>query len=196
MSALIVTALIHEDDLRPFHRLRRRFFPRNRHFVSAHVTLFHHLPGEREKEVLTQVHQSVAAFADGYDGFRQNVPTTDNDSALAVTRDPSPDARFVPVGLRRVFNMGRGVAYALDPEPLVQLRQPIAAYFGDALTPQDARPWRNPHITVQNKVDPAAARRLYRHLDARFEECSLRVGGLQVFEYKQGPWRFVDEARF
>ncbi len=183
MSALIVTALIHEDDLRPFHRLRRRFFPRNRNFISAHVTLFHHLPGAREEEVLTQVHHSVADFAEGYDGFRQNP-------------SPAHEERWVALRLKNVFSMGRGVAYALAPETLAALRTPIAVYFGDDLTPQDARPWRNPHITIQNKVDPAEARRLYRHLNARFEDCSLRVGGLQVWRYCQGPWEFVDEARF
>lgn len=184
MSALIVTAWIHADDLRPFHRLRRRFFPRNRTFVSAHVTLFHHLPAEREGEVVTQVRDSVSAFAALHPGFRQNE---------APGAEP---VRSVPVQVQRVFPMGRGVAYAIAAEPLAQLRQPIAEHFAGDLTEQDARPWRNPHITVQNKVDPGAARRLHRHLDARFEHCTLRLCGLQVWRYHNGPWRFVGEYGF
>ena len=167
MPALIVTAYVHEDDLYPFHCLRERFFPRNRTFVSAHCTLFHHLPGDRRDDVVTAVRQSVCAF-------RQN-RLDDHQTHLDV-----------PV--TGVFHMGRGVAYALAPEELQRLRAPIAACFAERLNRQDGGKWRNPHITVQNKSSPEASRRLYRHLDARFEPCSLRVLGLQVFRYVGGPW--------
>lgn len=175
MRALIVTAWIHEDDLQPFHRLRERFFPNNRTFVSAHCTLFHHLPGDERDTVVESVRESVSAF-------RQNhLP---------------PGATALAVGVKSVFHMGRGVAYALELEPLRRLRAPIAERFAERLTPQDARKWRNPHITVQNKSSPEASLRLHRHLARRFEPCVVRVIGLQVFRYVGGPWAAEAAVKF
>ena len=171
MRALIVTAWIHDDDLYPFHRLRERFFPRNRTFISAHCTLFHHLPGECRDAVVEAVRETVG-------GFRQN---------------RLRDADVLEVPLTGVFHMGRGVAYALEPAELQRLRAPVAERFAERLNRQDAGKWRNPHITVQNKASPTASRRLYRHLEARFEPCSVRVLGLQVWRYIGGPW--AEEAQ-
>ena len=173
--AVIVTAWVHDDDIHPFHRLRDRFFPASRSFVSAHVTLFHHLPGRIAAEADAGIAQLVADFRH-----------PDLDPATGVAR----------VGVRKVFGLTRGVAYALERDLLVDLRERVRARFAAALKPQDARPWRNPHITVQNKVDPAEAARLRRHLARRFEPCALRVMGLQTWRYDGGPWAPMSSHRF
>ena len=170
MRALIVTAWIHDDDLHPFHRLRERFFPCNRTFVSAHCTLFHHLPGDETEAVVASVRESVGAF-------RQNHLT--------------PGATELAVPVTGLFHMSRGVAYALALDDLQRLRAPVAERFAARLNRQDGGKWRNPHITVQNKTSPEASRRLYRHLSRRFEPCSVRVLGLQIFRYVGGPWSEV-----
>ena len=48
---LIVSALLAEDAQRDLEEQRRRWFPTERRVVGAHVTLFHHLPGERADAV-------------------------------------------------------------------------------------------------------------------------------------------------
>ena len=167
---MIVSAWIDDEDLESFHLLRERFFPRVRSVRSAHVTLFHHLPGPKRAEVLAGIGEVVDAF-----------------------RHPALDrARgHADVWTRGVFCMGRGVAYALERDFLMDLRGALATRFRDDLKPQDARPWRNPHITVQNKVEPAEAQRLRRHLEAAFEPCRLRVRGVQAWRYDYGPWTLL-----
>ena len=98
---------------------------------------------------------------------------------------------MLDVGVKGLFNMGRGVGYTLDAGDLQELRQPIVDRFGDRLSAQDAAPWRNPHITIQNKVSPEVAGHLTRHLRHRFRSCTLRVCGLRVWRYDQGPWTLL-----
>ena len=170
--ATIVTAWVEPDDMLPFHRLRQAFFPGHRNFLSAHVTLFHHLrPGVRDRAI---------ALAQEYD-WAEQLDLRDGVLSVRVTK---------------VFSMGKGVAYALEPEPLIALRQPLRDTFDGELTSQDARPWKRPHVTVQNKVDPTTAERLHRHLAARFQPCTLRVRGLCFYRYDYGPWTLLEEVGF
>ena len=48
---LIVSLLLDDAAQQRFDRLRAEHFPRERNFLSAHVTLFHALPGEYEEAV-------------------------------------------------------------------------------------------------------------------------------------------------
>ncbi len=170
--ATIVTAWVEPADMLPFHRLRQAFFPGHRNFLSAHVTLFHHLsPGVRDRAM---------ALAQDYNWADQ---LSLQDGTLSV-------------GVTKVFSMGKGVAYALEPEPLIALRKPLRDAFDGELTSQDARPWKRPHITVQNKVDGATADRLQRHLAARFKPCTLTVKGLRFYRYDYGPWTLLEEIGF
>ena len=54
--------------------------------------------------------------------------------------------------------MGRGVAYRLDSPALPALRRELASEWSKWLTPPDSQRFQ-PHVTVQNKVDPTEARR-------------------------------------
>ena len=173
--AVIVTAWVHEDDLHVFNRMRERFFPRVRTFASAHVTLFHHLPGVRRAEVLRGLREEIAGFSHARLDASEGV------------------ARVETTG---VFRMNRGTAYRLERDFLIALREPLRERFARDLRPQDAAPWRNPHITVMNKVDPRHAARLTRHLAARYRGCTLRILGLQAWRYDYGPWAILEEIRF
>ncbi len=93
-------------------------------------------------------------------------------------------------GLR---SLGRGVAFAFASPELVQLRQALAREWRDWLTPQDSARIA-PHVTVQNKVAPDAARRLQRELEASFQPFAARAEGLLLWRYLGGPW--AQEGRF
>jgi hypothetical protein len=82
---------------------------------------------------------------------------------------------------------GRGVAYRLASPALEQLHGQLATAFSTWLTPQDRAPFR-PHITIQNKADPADARVLLERLQLEFEPFDIVAGGLLVWRYLGGPW--------
>jgi 2'-5' RNA ligase len=83
--------------------------------------------------------------------------------------------------------LGRGVAYRLASPALEQLHGQLATAFSTWLTPQDRAPFR-PHITIQNKADPADARVLLERLQLEFEPFDIVAGGLLVWRYLGGPW--------
>jgi 2'-5' RNA ligase len=51
MEPLIVTLKLDADTFARFDRLRREHFPAKRNHISAHLTLFHQLPGEEREGV-------------------------------------------------------------------------------------------------------------------------------------------------
>ncbi|MFD2090783.1 2'-5' RNA ligase family protein [Blastococcus deserti] len=91
--------------------------------------------------------------------------------------------------------LGRGVAYVLDSPELTRLRGALAVRWEPWLTRQD-RQRHAPHVTVQNKVDPAVARALHDRLLADFAPWSARARGLGLWRYLGGPWAPVAEAAF
>jgi hypothetical protein len=92
--------------------LRRRHFPKERSFIPAHLTLFHHLPGQEVDAVLGTVR------------------------GLAAGEVPM---RLEVVGLRF---MGRGGAYRIESSALVAWRGRLAEAFAPWLGSQDRRPFR------------------------------------------------------
>ena len=156
-APLILTLLLDPASQAFFDEQRRRYFPASRNHLSAHLTLFHALPGAEE----AAISQELAALAAG------QVPLT-----LAAT-----GVKF----------MGRGVMYALDCPPLLALHRRLQQQWHGWLTPQDQQKL-HPHITVQNKVDPAAARALHEQLAAGFTPFAATGTGLALWAYRGGPW--------
>ncbi len=148
-----------------FDGQRRLHFPPERNLMGAHVTLFHHLPGEH----LAAVEAVLAAESCACAPF-----------SVAVA------------GLRL---LGRGVAYRLDSPVLDLLRAGLASHFRAWLTPQDAQRFQ-PHVTIQNKVDPAQARALKAVLETGFKPWKAKAEGLQLWRYLGGPWEAVETFRF
>jgi hypothetical protein len=70
-------------------------------------------------------------------------------------------------------------------------REDVRAYLADmwtaVLTPQDRAAWR-PHVTIQNKADPADARALLAELKADFRPRPLTIAGYAAWWYRGGPW--------
>jgi 2'-5' RNA ligase len=95
------------------------------------------------------------------------------------------------VAVAGVRFLGRGVAFDLASTELAALRSALATRFEPWLTPQD-RQWSRPHVTVQNKVEPAVARALHAELSAAlsaaFVPQTVTARGLALWHYEGGPW--------
>jgi hypothetical protein len=61
---LILTLQLEEPGLSFYEGLRRTYFPAERNFIPAHITLFHQLPDvERSHEILRECAAGVARFS-------------------------------------------------------------------------------------------------------------------------------------
>lgn len=95
----------------------------------------------------------------------------------------------------RVINLGRGTAIQIRSPDLALMREDLAEAFAALLTPQDAAPWR-PHVTIQNKVAPEAARALQNELSQDFRARPVRIAGLAAWWYRGGPWELLARYPF
>lgn len=111
-APIIVTATIGAEDFAWADGLRRAHFPPDRNQLSAHLTLFHHLPpsllGELKRLLSAEVRTVV-----------------------------QPAARVA-----RLSSLGRGVALTIDSPGLVAIRARLAEALEGVLTPQDRAGWR------------------------------------------------------
>lgn len=157
MPPLILTLGLDPALFAGLDALRQTYFPPERNLVPAHVTLFHHLPGDHEAEIAAHL--------------------------AAVCADQPP----VPMTLPGLRSLGRGVAVTVDAPELVALRKRLARHWAGWLTPQDRQGYR-PHVTLQNKVTPAEARRTLDGLAATWVPAGGTGEGLALWRYVGGPW--------
>lgn len=99
------------------------------------------------------------------------------------------------VAVTGVRSLGRGVAYVLASAEVAAVRDGLASGWAPWLTPQD-RQRHSPHVTVQNKVEPAVARALHARLRAQFVPYDVRARGLGLWRYLGGPWEPLGEHAF
>ncbi len=100
-----------------------------------------------------------------------------------------------PVRLTGLMDLGRGTALALESLGMLALRAEIAEHFHGALTAQDAHPPRL-HITIQNKVEPAAAKALQRALAPTISERRFTFAGLGLHRYLAPEWETIGRWPF
>jgi hypothetical protein len=125
--------------------------------------------------------------------FHALPPSAQAEAARVLSREalrPPPAATVA--GL---MNLGRGVAYRIVSEELEAVRRSVAEQFHGLLTAQDAQGWR-PHVTIQNKAEPAAAKALLRALEASFQPRPLKIAGLELHRYLGGPWERLGRWSF
>ncbi|WP_409332707.1 2'-5' RNA ligase family protein [Trujillonella humicola] len=177
---LIVTLLLAEEAQRRFDRLRAAHFP------------WRPLPGAR-RELASGGEEGVFRLAAHVTLFHalpgEHLARVDADLAAAAARPP------FAVEVTGVRSLGRGVAYALASAELAGLRADLVRAWEPWLTPQDLQR-HAPHVTVQNKVDPAVARALHAELAAAFVPESVPARGLGLWRYLGGPWEPVAEHPF
>ena len=92
--------------------LRDRYFPPERNIVPAHISLFHHLPGDEED----RVRETLASVASAHPPISLRLTT------LSKT--------------------GRGMAASVDAPGLASVHAGLAREFAPWLTPQDRQPYR------------------------------------------------------
>ena len=97
--------------------------------------------------------------------------------------------------VNRLIAMGQGVALGVESNGLIAIRSRIAEAMRGQLVPQDQAGWR-PHITIQNKVSPSAARALLQALRAEFEPRPIEIAGLAAYWYRGGPWEPIAQWKF
>ena len=165
-APLILTLTLDADSQAFFDEQRRRYFPAKINYLSAHLTLFHALPGAEYAAIWADI-EAVAANQAGP----------------------------LPLQVTGLKFMGRGVMYTLDNAALPALHRHLQRQWAPWLTPQDKQGLR-PHITVQNKVDPAVARTLHEELSAGFQPFTAEGTGLALWAYKGGPWELRQRISF
>ena len=111
-SPLILTVKLDAASFDFFDNLRRRYFPPERNFLAAHVTLFHHLPGEE----ITVIENDLKADCADYETFAVRFPTL----------------RF----------LGKGTAAEIESAQLGRLRSTLAAGWNEWLNNQDRQKFK------------------------------------------------------
>ena len=126
--------------------------------------------------------------------FHQLPPSSLNELDRLIRRiisdTPPPAAR-----LREIYSLGGGVAFRIESPDLLAIHARIADHFAGALTAQDQGVPRL-HITVQNKVEAAEARKLRDALVADFHPRPLAITGLAAHHYLGGPWQAAFARNF
>ena len=125
-APLILTGALDPASFAVLDELRRAHFPPERNHLRAHLTLFHHLPGEE----IARVRDDLAA--------------------VAASQPPCP------FEVARVVRFGAGVGYALEAPALVALRAGLAERWGPWLTRQDQRPLRPHVTVQNKVASPVA----------------------------------------
>ena len=124
-----------------------------------------------------------------------HLPGTAPDAVAEQLRDICRTQRPLPLQVTGLRSLGRGVAFTLENEELRSLHRQLQAAFATHLTPQDQQKLQ-PHVTIQNKVDPAVARQLLAELEADFAPFGAVGMGLHLWAYRQGPWESLAELPF
>ena len=162
---LILTLKLDQTTFEQANTLRQQYFPAERNFLPAQVTLFHALPGDQESAISQRL---------------QGLCT---------------QTSSVPFSLPTLRFLGNGMAIELVSPKLVQLRQTLAGSWSNWLSAQDQQGYR-PHITIQNKVAAAEARRVYEQLLEQWQPLQGYGEGLLLWYYHGGPWTLANEFSF
>jgi hypothetical protein len=118
--------------------------------------------------------------------FRQLPPSLEAELARRLTAATA--ARQPRATVAGIIDLGEGTALRVESEQLEAIREDLADAFQGLLTPQDLARFR-PHVTIQNKVGPRAARALQMQLSATFEPRPLAIRALASWRYLDGPWQ-------
>ena len=139
----ILTLKISDADHVALTGLRREYFPPERNFLEAHVTLFHKLPGDLRERWFADL-ETVGRLASA---FR--------------------------VHFGEPYTLGRGFALRVESPPLAALRGQLVKSWFDFLSPQDRQKFnphctiQNKVEPAQAKADLESFRAGWRPLESR-----------------------------
>jgi 2'-5' RNA ligase len=121
---------------------------------------------------------------------------SNRESAISQSlRTLCAQTKHFPLSLPSLQFFGNGVAINVSSTELMQLHKTLATTWDAWLIPQDRQGYR-PHITLQNKVKPEAARQLYEELEAQWQSMMGWGEGLLLWYYHSGPWELAREFYF
>jgi 2'-5' RNA ligase len=111
-APLVLTLKLDRSTFDRFNTLRQQYFPRERNFLPAHITLFHALPG------------------------KQNLPIREKLQTLCS------ETSTMPLQFSQLRFLGKGVAIECSSSDLVQLQKSLMQSWKNWLTPQDQQNYR------------------------------------------------------
>ena len=119
----------------------------------------------------------------------------DQQSSVLGTLRASCRRPLMPLEAIDIMKLGRGVAYRVEGDGLHALHDALRQVWWPWLTQQDRQGFR-PHVVIQNKVEPAAAKALYAQLAATFRPFPVVATGILLWRYLEGPWELVETVPF
>jgi len=125
--------------------------------------------------------------------FHALPPSALDEAKRVLARHASERAPIATIA--GLMDLGGGVALRVVSDELDAIREAIADHFHGLLSAQDSGGWR-PHVTIQNKVAPRAARTLMAELATSFQPRPLGVVGLSLHRYLGGPWEKIATYKF
>lgn len=111
-APFILTLKLDDQSFRYFTALRNEHFPAERNYLSAHITLFHKLPGDEEARI------------------------------CAILADVSAEYSLLTLHFAGVQSLGRGVAIQVEAPALLRVHKRLASAFEEWLSPQDQQRFR------------------------------------------------------
>ena len=124
--------------------------------------------------------------------FHALPPSSENEIRRELGRHAATSApRAAIAGL---MNLGSGLAFRIVSNDLDAIRAEISEHCHGLLSAQDLG-WR-PHVTIQNKVQPSASRKLLSEMERDFRPRSLGISALALHRYLGGPWESLARYPF
>ena len=163
---LILTLTLDEECYSFFEGLRQKHFPPHLNFLSAHLTLFHHLPGDKVEEIAEHLDRVAASQAP---------------MQLLVG-----EAKF----------MGKGVAFPVTGNELLKLHKGLLQHWRAWLTPQDSQGlWPHVTVQNKVSPDTARELQTTLITSSHLPKSATGMG-LKLWEYLGGPWEMRLEWNF
>lgn len=142
--------------------LRNRYFPSELNKLSAHLTLFHALPGSRLESHIAPVLQNITQEINAY-----------------------------PIATEEPFRLKRGIGITVSDvgKHTATIYRHLQNKWHDFLSKQDGRPLKL-HYTIMNKVaDDRHVETALREICESFCKQSGHAVGLALWTYDRGWWK-------
>lgn len=124
-----------------------------------------------------------------------HLPGTELEAVCDELRRRALPQAVLPLRVTGLRFLGMGVAFSLENLALRTLHHELQTGWHPQLTAQDRHKF-NPHVTVQNKVPPDEARRLFLELSRGFQSFEAQGTGLHLWAYRGGPWESLRQFPF
>jgi hypothetical protein len=130
--------------------LRTKYFPKNRNYLAAHVTLFHAIPSHHYPELDAHL-QSRADQTGEFEVFIGEPKKMSNKGVMVTVRD-RPHGKIEKIH-----------------DDIQQFLQSRVKEEKDKLTDQDSRRMGKAHVTVMNKAEEDEVDECFKQVEKKFE---------------------------